>query len=254
MKRVRVVGALSVGSLALLIAIMLYFSPWSSLSPDAKVVEAASNTEAYYQNNVDSFRFSRQFTWGPTSWPVPGGEEVDVVLEKFDEVEVVYPNRRRISTRKYDVLINGDPDRWVHRGQTRAALTGCPGASEVTEVIVVGPAHYTSQCDGSWRVNTFESPQGPARGFGTGLEEEWDNIKNLTEVAKVGADVVRGVETDVFEGSFLDQEDKTRQVTVWIGTEDNLIRRFRMVWPQYFVVIEHYDFNDPSITIEPPVQ
>ena len=76
-------------------------------------------------------------------------------------------------------------------------------------------------------------------------------LTKLTEVRELPREVLRGTPVRVFTGKYLDRNWGTQNVTVWIGAEDNLLRRIAARWGPYRMAEEYYDYNAP-FSILPP--
>ncbi len=214
-------------------------------SPAERVAEAAADSEAFYTQRIQSYRYHSVTSWGPreTLHPRDPRKRADFIYQTTTDGEFVVPDRLRLSIRSYEISA-GEPDK-------RYAVRGCPGVSDAQELVHIGSKSYEKQCDGSWLVRGVESASLVLDELAV-MEKYWNKIERLEGIQKVGQESLRGVSTDIFQGEFVDANGDPHQVSVWVGREDNLLRKLKDEWPLYSVEFEYYNINDPLIVIEAP--
>lgn len=241
------VGRLSAGLVAALVLLVTVAHSGCSAekSPAERVAEAAADSEAFYSQQVRSYRFRSALSWGPreTMHPRDPRKRGEFIYQTTTDGEFVIPDRLAVTVRSYEILA-GEPEK-------RYAVRGCPEISDAQELVYVGSKNYEKQCDGSWLVRELESESLDLDELAV-IEGYWDKVKRLEGVQKVEQESVRDVAADVYQGEFVDDNGDPHRISVWVGREDNLIRKLKDEWPLYSLEVELYDINDSAIVIEEP--
>jgi len=235
----RLVG---LGGIAIVVAILVAGAVWWSFRNTAAdaLAGAADQTASFYQEELRAFRFNERLLWGPQPMRDfrggAGSSMVSTVVETVSEGQQVMPDRARMRTRTY-YIYEGDVE-------NRFVLPVC------SEMILIGTKVYTGDCGGPWQVEDV-AQQAEQSGPQT-LEGYWEHIRSLVNVTRIGQESVRDVAADVYQGEFVDANSDPHRISVWVGREDNLIRKLKDEWPLYSLEVELYDINDSAIVIEEP--
>lgn len=209
--------------------------------PSERVARAAANTESYFLNEVESFRYRSTSVQQVLSYDFrPPGPDTEkrIHYQILDVVDAEFrgPDRARMSWDSYRVYPDEPSNRYL--------IGECESDS-----ISIGRASYSQQCDGTWAQGDDLDEATRLRSDRTG---EFARLKDLSTVRQAASETLRGVEVDVYQGTYIDGEAE-RDVIVKIGREHGLVRYFRATTPEGFLwEIERWDFNSPDIVIEPP--
>ncbi len=151
----RLVLAATVVVAAFVVLLLLNAIPALSVRQSAleRVAEAGKRTDAFYAQQVQSYRYQSYLAWGPKDETDPRDprKRAQVTLETTVDGEVVLPGRLSMVIHTADI-VGGAPT-------ARNPLGTCQG-SDVIEETLYESVLFLKQCDGSWRA--ISAPDGNA--------------------------------------------------------------------------------------------
>ena len=236
MKRFIVAGLLLAAALVGVAFAVVLVRGNNNGSPGERVARAVDDSETYLESEVSSHRARIIFSTTQndvTDRRDPSGAGVDIEFRLDVTVELQDPDRRRITWDSSKVY-GDEPNKVYPDGP-------CPSVS-----VAIGLQTYEQRCDGTW----MEGPDLPeAVVIGVDRTNEFAALRDLSTVTQQDSEVLRGVEVDVYAGTYTD-DGQERDVIVKIGREHGLVRYFRATSPGFSREIERWDFND--VVIEAP--
>ncbi len=204
--------------------------------PGERVARAVDDSETYLESEVSSHR--TRIIFSETRYDLRDRRDlrrtdVEVEIRSDFTAELQLPDRRRISWGTSKVCAD-EPDKVYPDGP-------CPSVN-----ISIGLQAYGQRCDGTW-VQLDDRPEAVV--FGVDETDEFAGLRVLSNVTEQDSEVLRGVEVDVYAGTYTD-DGQERDVIVKIGREHGLVRYVRVTSPGYSYEFERWDFND--VVIEAP--
>ncbi len=201
-----------------------------------QLARAVDNSETYFESEVSAYRY--RTTSSETRNDLRDRRDlrrtgVDIEIRQEFTAELQLPDRRRISWATSRVY-GDEPNKVYSDGP-------CPFVG-----ISIGVQAYGQRCDGTWE-RVADRPEAAI----TNTTDAFAALRDLSTVTKQDSGVLRGVEVDVYAGTF-NHNGQERNVTVKIGREHGLVRYFQATSPGFSWEIERWDFNSPDIAIEAP--